>query len=523
MDSQRAMVRNFDSVHQAKDWYECRSCSADNSQYAPSNMWSSENALHHALMEGSCKDTNLCELAAPRIKYFAGCLRTASLYSPTILLTDSNLLDGVFFLALGPRGCRELLGLAEQEPLPLTVLCRNKSTLREAYGSFLGIPGAGTHKTGATGTPEASGNKTGISDTPTIKPFPELSALSIFTTSKPAHAASCQERCNIVWDQICNLDNAEFSKGCSRFIAQRAGLNPVDLTAYTLAIKDWLDAYDSGVIGHSSSCVLPDFSARFRQISDPYFKLYKNHAHQDEEAIQSLWDSKDVNIGNRTKARAYIRSQLGISPCPEDPAAFCPDDERLIFDWYDFCYCRAIAEANHSSLISIEGPSTLAPHSNSQVFAHFSEIVLEHRDEIERYKTKDGNVRVSNLGGILSTLQSIPSGMFRQICVTYQKDIKLWWEVPASNSKEKSKKAYHVTYAINNGINCRSFCDLVRESIGSLGIAVFAFVLSTDLATNLVGLGALVGALILSSFDDIKSIIDLYREARQATGSFMIS
>lgn len=233
MDSQRAMVRNFDSVHQAKDWYECRSCSADNSQYAPSNMWSSENAPHHALMEGSCKDTNLCELAAPRIKYFAGCLRTASLYSPTILLTDSNLLDGVFFLALGPRGCRELLGLAEQEPLPLTVLCRNKSTLREAYGSFLGIPGAGTHKTGATGTPEASGNKTGISDTPTIKPFPELSALSIFTTSKPAHAASCQERCNIVWDQICNLDNAEFSKGCSRFIAQRAGLNPVDLTAYT--------------------------------------------------------------------------------------------------------------------------------------------------------------------------------------------------------------------------------------------------------------------------------------------------
>ncbi len=104
MDSQRAMVRNFDSVHQAKDWYECRSCSADNSQYAPSNMWSSENALHHALMEGSCKDTNLCELAAPRIKYFAGCLRTASLYSPTILLTDSNLLDGVFFLALGMPG-----------------------------------------------------------------------------------------------------------------------------------------------------------------------------------------------------------------------------------------------------------------------------------------------------------------------------------------------------------------------------------------------------------------------------------
>lgn len=62
-----------------------------------------------------------------------GMIRTAILLSETLLVTDSMLLDGAYFLSVGPEGLAHRLGLAGQ-PLPIVVLTSHP-TLRESLAA----------------------------------------------------------------------------------------------------------------------------------------------------------------------------------------------------------------------------------------------------------------------------------------------------------------------------------------------------------------------------------------------------
>ena len=42
--------------------------------------------------------------------YFAGIVRTAYMYCPTVMLTDAQLLDGMFFPVTGPRCGQRRIG-----------------------------------------------------------------------------------------------------------------------------------------------------------------------------------------------------------------------------------------------------------------------------------------------------------------------------------------------------------------------------------------------------------------------------
>lgn len=67
-------------------------------------------------------------------------LRVADLLSDQLVVTDSQLFDGIFLLLLGPDGMAELLGLARDEPLPLVVVAR-EADLGAALGSMVANPG----------------------------------------------------------------------------------------------------------------------------------------------------------------------------------------------------------------------------------------------------------------------------------------------------------------------------------------------------------------------------------------------
>lgn len=66
---------------------------------------------------------------------FAGIIRTAYLYCPKIMLTDAQLFDGVFFLALGPRAVNGIVGRSYKDG-PAIVISGRKETLEECLLYF---------------------------------------------------------------------------------------------------------------------------------------------------------------------------------------------------------------------------------------------------------------------------------------------------------------------------------------------------------------------------------------------------
>lgn len=74
-------------------------------------------------------------LSTEGLEWFAGVLRTAHLLSETIVLTDAQLLDGVFFQSLGVERVLELIGRSDVQDPPITVIGRGVS-LEESLRSI---------------------------------------------------------------------------------------------------------------------------------------------------------------------------------------------------------------------------------------------------------------------------------------------------------------------------------------------------------------------------------------------------
>lgn len=66
-------------------------------------------------------------LSTDGLEWFAGVLRTADLLSETIVLTDAQLLDGIFFQSLGVERVLDLLGRSDVQDPPITVIGRGVS------------------------------------------------------------------------------------------------------------------------------------------------------------------------------------------------------------------------------------------------------------------------------------------------------------------------------------------------------------------------------------------------------------
>ena len=71
---------------------------------------------------------------------FRAALRLSHLVSTSILVTDAQLLDGICFLAAGPSGIANMLGVSDDAPLPIVVLSR-RADLGDALEAMSANPG----------------------------------------------------------------------------------------------------------------------------------------------------------------------------------------------------------------------------------------------------------------------------------------------------------------------------------------------------------------------------------------------
>ena len=120
------MITNFDSTEQKNLWQEL-SEPLPEAMRDMSRLW--------------CKNhtTRTCERIIndhPEfVTAFAGIIRTAYLYCPKIMISDAQLFDGVFFLALGPRVVNDIIGKSYKDG-PAIIVSGREATLEDCLRGF---------------------------------------------------------------------------------------------------------------------------------------------------------------------------------------------------------------------------------------------------------------------------------------------------------------------------------------------------------------------------------------------------
>lgn len=109
------MVTNFDSTEQKRSWERLlqKAQSQEDEQSSAQNISSATiPSIEELWLKNS--NTRTCESLLNAhtsfATHFAGIIRTAYLYCPQIMLSDAEVCDGLFFLALGPNTVNSLLG-----------------------------------------------------------------------------------------------------------------------------------------------------------------------------------------------------------------------------------------------------------------------------------------------------------------------------------------------------------------------------------------------------------------------------
>lgn len=126
------MVTNFDSTEQKHTWNKLlNECQQHENELAAEqqrpplslpqicDLWVKNHSTH------SCE--NMLHAHTSFATYFAGVIRTAYLYCPQIMLTDAEICDGLFFLALGPKTVNSLLGKSYKDGPSIIISGRAES------------------------------------------------------------------------------------------------------------------------------------------------------------------------------------------------------------------------------------------------------------------------------------------------------------------------------------------------------------------------------------------------------------
>lgn len=109
------MVFDLDSLNQVARWTQ---------GFRPATGLDDDPA---ATTRGAVRLSPVGTLTPEGLEWFSGVLRMADLLSETIVVTDAQLLDGIFFQALGVRRVLDLLGRTDVDPPAITVLGRGPS------------------------------------------------------------------------------------------------------------------------------------------------------------------------------------------------------------------------------------------------------------------------------------------------------------------------------------------------------------------------------------------------------------
>lgn len=278
----KTMVFNLDSEIQLAQWRRLYEAEPD--------LWSGRVGALDTVRQGEPSSQ----------EWFAGVLRTAVLFSPQIVLTDAQLLDGVFFQAFGAAGTLELIGTTLSARPSLQVRTRGL-TLEESLRIFA-TAADGQHLSDVIWSSVLASMPSGTESASRLKALGGRPCARV--ASAPAGSVAI-----------------EISSALEQGLQLRRGA----LAGLASAWQSWFDAEAAGLV-ETATMALPNaelFEARMRRHLTP---LASRLAPELLEVV--------LQQANRSRARGAI-----------DSLAIDDQQRKRLHDAYAVAYSLALSES----------------------------------------------------------------------------------------------------------------------------------------------------------------------------------
>lgn len=470
------MVTNFDSTEQRRKWNELLQDEQDGVWFT--NFCSGAIAKH-------------MNVKPSLVSYFSGIIRTAYLYSSTIVLTDAQLLDGIFFLALGPTAVNEILAKDSTDNARIVVSGR-ESSLEECLLAFT------CKKTGSSvgkATDSMVQQTTQVENDDSNKVCYALRALEYCSLEQKI---ICKRRfldnsksCNALTEEItyCKQNQLPLAPVIARALSESVDQEGQDCTGYTMLAEcwqDWIDAEKLGLIvyenqndeGTQTHVPHSNFPEIFKRTAGHYSELVTNEYYISEittelkKPLRGLFKSEEVSkpVISGIRPDSFNSLLQQIAGCERRSDAFAiinkhrqqASTERecsqgnvyqFLRDWYQFVYMRSLAEHLGTYLIVVDA-------SNNS----FEDYINDKGDK---------SSLLVLAGTITEALGSMTNMAFSLFCYQARKTLGEWRECVPTDSRLKQRRLTRdVAYKVECASNEKTFKTDAYSMFGGLVLAL---------------------------------------------------
>lgn len=510
MSSQAAttatMIANFDSTSQRLDWEELvkrlrnrydQHGSSSSSLYSMQEMWLVES--------GVCRCKRMLNEHTEFATHFAGIIRTAYLYRSRILLTDAELFDGVFFLALGPTTVNGILGKSYMGGPSLVISGRRESMEAALEGFTLRVVEPAGQGDGLK--LGADYDRRAPADLLTVRPL-EYSAFEASVTEEMVLGQPIEFYRKLAAD----IKNAHDCEEPTAPIIARAlvtvlrdaapassPLSSCQLDFLGTRWEEWIVAERRGEVLYenqrSDEALLRTrgrtFEESFRTLLDEYSMLFANayglgidasDAHSSSGVSLSARDASErqefarvlLKIRStlvRSEALRAIRdsslpdaSALDDSEARRAPRGIAGGEgtagctKRALEDWYQFVYQSALADYLCVDLVSVAAP----PNS-------FAQLV----------ESSGARPALALDGSVTATLGEMPHVVFSQLCYESRSAINRWRACTSETAyRTRAIATKDMAYLIGAASEEHSLQDDWKRVLGGTVLAAILALLS---------------------------------------------
>lgn len=488
------MITNFDSTEQKRAWEQLTSCQ-EGIPDAPAleRLWLRNGAKR------PCE--RLLNERTSIATYFAGIIRTAYMYCPRIMLTDAQLFDGLFFVALGPTTVNGILGKSYKDG-PAIVISGRHETLEECLVAFTISTVGEVRKAAKDADPSIRPTDLGCAGEDSQHTLRPLEYCVFGHTVTRAEALGFDRK---FYDEL----DARLAQAKTR----GTGMTQVIAEAYAQALhpehdagtwhrflaqrwQEWIDAERQGLVLYENQndpeviarTASKGFGTYFREHADRCLTTMRRHYKLPDD--EKLKESSTVNDENAAPEECFARALTAISNMPKRSDAFMcidrtnlpagmdsngsdggdvgndvnehnkrPLTRRLLRDWYQFVYQRALASHLGAYLIAVSAPE------NS-----FEQI-------IGREAKSTGSSLVLD-GAITDALGAMPFNRFSTFCYESRSAIAKWRAcTPETPRHEQRVSTRNVAYAVQQAAEERSLADDGKNMMwGALVAGVLALI-----------------------------------------------
>lgn len=507
------MITNFDSTEQRREWE--RIVDDKGVQFSWEQLWFRDSAVHQ------CE--RLLNEETTFATHFAGTIRTAYLYCPRIMLTDAQLFDGVFFLALGPHAVNEILGKSYKDG-PAIIVSGRKNTLEECLVNFTvrciadikkasteDLPCAGEDSQYALRPLEYSalGGKN-MQESQSLGMSDDFYASFTNRLNRASKRGSDESKAQVIAEALaCTWYGSEQSQHKLAFLAQRW--------------QEWIDAEREGLIlyeNQNDEIAKQRSQGTFGELFQRYSKEYGDVLRQSAH-LESTERSDDVPPDNTVQRRECCARALDdLMTLPKRSDAFLRIDstdlpeagngsgasgscsKQMLRDWYQFVYQQSLAGLLGANLVSVDAKE------NS-----FAQLAGNH----------SGSAALMLSGNITRILGEMPFVRFVTFCYDSRSTIRAWRECSPKDSPRKQRiVTRNMAYSVEQAGQEKSLSDDRRSMLwGAVVAMVLAFISAMTDNVWLNGNAPIwlivAAAWVISIVPDLIDMVSWLREVRSSS------